>query len=80
MLGNSKNLFAIGVFRDFQHRYTYVLIKIKVMLITESNRLVIDTPIDYIKESCILKLWLSQPMVIKKKGPSLVFPGLLSKI
>ena len=50
------------------------------MLITESNRLVIDTPIDYIKKSCILKLWLSQPMVIKKKGPSLVFPGLLSKI
>ena len=43
MLGNPKNLSAICVFRDFQHRYTYVLIKIKVMLITESNRLVIDT-------------------------------------
>ena len=69
MLGNSKNLFAIGVFRDFQHRYTYVLIKKKVILITESNRLQIitvtlsfqtytisiDTPIDYIKKSCILK-------------------------
>ena len=68
MLGNPKNLSAICVFRDFQHRYTYVLIKIKVMLITESNRLVIDTPVDYIKKSCILKLWLSQPMVIKKKG------------
>ena len=53
MLGNSKNLFAIGVFRDFQHRYTYVLIKIKVMLITESNRLVIDTPIDYIKKKVV---------------------------
>ena len=55
MLGNSKNLFAIGVFRDFQHRYTYVLIKIKVMLITESNRLVIDTPIDYIKKKLYTK-------------------------
>ena len=69
MLGNSKNLFAIGVFRDFQHRYTYVLIKIKVMLITESNRLVIDTPIDYIKKVVyqniwIYRLWLSQSMVI----------------
>ena len=59
MLGNPKNLSAICVFRDFQHRYTYVLIKKKVILITESNRLQtitvtlsisIDTPIDYIKK------------------------------
>ena len=67
MLGNPKNLSAICVFRDFQHRYTYVLIKKKVILITESNRLQtitvtlsisIDTPIDYIKKVVYQNNWI----------------------
>ena len=68
VLGNSKNLFAIGVFRDFQHRYTYVLIKIKVILITESNRLVIDTPIDYIKKRLYTKTMIVSTHGHQKKG------------
>ena len=69
---------SISIKKVFQSQHSTFQFEQK--LITVSNRLVIDTPIDYIKKSCILKLWLSQPMVIKKKGPSLVFPGLLSKI
>ena len=67
MLGNPKNLSAICVFRDFQHRYTYVLIKIKVMLITESNRLVIDTPIDYIKKLYTKTMIVSTHGHLKKR-------------
>ena len=69
MLGNPKNLSAICVFRDFQHRYTYVLIRKKVILITESNRLVIDTPIDYTKNKLYTKTMIvSTHGHLKKKG------------